>query len=178
MTPEQLRDLGLGRYRAERYDEAAQAFAEAAEALEQAGDERAAAEMRNNLCVVRLAQSDWAGALAAVTGTPETFRRLGDLLREGQATANLAAAHDGAGRIELAVEGYLQAIDLLGRAGDHETRAACYKKLSGLQIKLGQQMQALAAMRSGLNLSPDAELNAREKALKDLLNRAMKMMGL
>lgn len=178
MSPEQLKDLGLKHYRAEQYAQAAQAFEAAAQALEQAGDQGAAAEMRNNLCVVRLAQADWEGALAAVAGTPETFRRLGDLLREGQATANLAAAHDGAGRLEPAAAGYLQAIDLLGRAGDQETRAACFKKLSALQIKLGQQMQALASMRSGLNLSPDSDLNAKEKRLKDLLNRAMKMMGL
>lgn len=178
MSPEQLKDLGLKYYHAEQHTEAAQAFQGAAEALEQAGDHGAAAEMRNNLCVVRLAQADWEGALAAVAGTRETFRRLGDSLREGQAVANLAAAHDGAGHIEQAAEGYVQAIDLLGRAGDQETRAACFKKLSALQIKLGQQMQALASMRSGLNLSPDSDLSAKEKMLKDLLNRAMKMMGL
>jgi tetratricopeptide (TPR) repeat protein len=176
MTPDQLKDLGLQHYRAERYAEAAQSFAGAAHAFQANGDSSAAAEMRNDECVARLALRDWEGALAAATGTPETFRALGDRLREGQAIANLAAAHDGAGRVEQAAEYYVQAIDLLGQAGEDDTRAACYKKLSALQIKLGQQMQALASMRSGLNLSP--ELTARERTLQQLLDKAMKMMGL
>ncbi|MBL8055661.1 MAG: hypothetical protein JNK29_03130, partial [Anaerolineales bacterium] len=104
------------------------------------------------------------------------FRALGDRRREGEALANQAAAHDGAGEVEPAVALYLQAIDCLGGAGETETRAACYKKLSALQIKLGQQLQALASMRSGLNLS--SELTPKEKALKELLDKAMKMTGL
>jgi tetratricopeptide (TPR) repeat protein len=175
MAPDDLKQRGLAHYQAERYAEAASAFAEAAAALESAGDHGAAAEMRNNLCVALMAQNNWDEALAAVQGTPEAFRALGDRLREGQAVANLAAAHDGAGHVEQAAEAYVQAIDLLGQAGDPETRAACFKKLSALQIKLGQQMQALASMRSGLNLS--SELAPKEKLLKELLNKAMRMMG-
>jgi tetratricopeptide (TPR) repeat protein len=176
MTPAEFKDLGLQHYRAGRFDEAARAFDEAAQACARAGDPGAAAEMRNNLGVVRLAQQDWAGALAAVEGTPEVFRALGDRLREGQAAANLAAAHDGAGQVERAAELYVQAIDLLGQAGEAETRAACFKKLSALQVQRGQQMQALASMRSGLNLS--SELTPKEKMLKELLDKAMKMMGM
>jgi tetratricopeptide (TPR) repeat protein len=176
MTPETLKQTGLAHFRAERFLEAAQAFDTAIDACERAGDRAAAAELRNNLAVVRMAQADWAGALAAVAGTPEVFRSLGDRLREGQALANQAAAHDGAGAVEPAVALYLQAIELLTQAGEAETRAACYKKLSALQIKLGQQLQALASMRAGLNLS--SELTVKEKALKELLDKAMKMTGL
>jgi tetratricopeptide (TPR) repeat protein len=176
MSPESLRQAGLDHYRADRLPEAAQAFAEAAAAYDAAGDRAAAAEMRNNAAVVRMAQADWAGAQAALAGTPELFRALGDRRREGEALANQAAAHDGAGDAEPAVALYLQAIDRLGEAGEAETRAACYKKLSALQIKLGQQLQALASMRSGLNLS--SELSPKEKALKELLDKAMKMTGL
>jgi hypothetical protein len=39
-------------------------------------------------------------------------------------------------------------------------------------------MQALSSMRSGLNLSNPEALTAKEKALKDLLDKAMKMMGM
>lgn len=178
MTPHELKDRGFQLYRAEHYAEAARAFEDAARAFEALGDRAAAAEQRNNACVVRLAQKDWAGALAAVEGTPEIFRALGDKLRAAQAIANLAAAHDGAGHVEEATELYIQAIDQFGALGEKETRAACFKKLSALQIKLGQQMQALASMRSGLNLSNSGELTAKEKALKELLDKAMKMMGL
>lgn len=175
MSPHDLQASGLRHYRAERYAAAAAAFAEAALGFEAAGDNASAAEMRNNLGVVRLALEDWAGALAAVAGTPDVFRAHGDRLREAQAIANLAAAHDGAGHVEQAAELYVQAVDLFGQLGETETRAACFKKLSALQIKLGQQLQALASMHSGLNLS--AELSPQEKLLKEMIDKAVKLMG-
>jgi tetratricopeptide (TPR) repeat protein len=175
MSPSELKEQGLKHYRAERHAEAAQAFAEAAQSYEAAGDRANAAELRNNVCVVKMAMNDWSGALAAVEGTPEVFHALGDALREARAIANLAAAHDGAGHVEQAAELYMEAIDMFGALGETETRAACFKKLSALQIKLGQQMQALASMRSGLTLA--SELSPKEKMLKDLLDRAMKMIG-
>ena len=92
-----------------------------------------------------------------------------------QAEANLAAAHEGAGQVDEALALYVQAIDQFGELGERENRAACFKKLSGLQVKKGQQMQALASMQAGLNLS--SELSAKEKTLKGVLNQAMKMIG-
>jgi tetratricopeptide (TPR) repeat protein len=155
--------------------EAATAFTEAQRQFEAAGDRAAAAEMRNNLCVIHMAQEAWPAAIAVVAETPETFRELGDSMREAQALANLAAAHDGAGHIDQAAELYVQAIDLFGQLGERDTRAACFKKLSNLQVKQGNKLQALASMRSGLNLS--TELSAQEKVLKEALDKATRLMG-
>ncbi len=174
-SPTELKEQGLAAHRAERFAEAAAKFAEAAQAFEVAGDRVAAAEMRNNLCVVKMAEEDWEAAIAAVEGTPAIFHECGDALREAQANANLAAAHEGAGHDDEALELYQRAIDQFGELGEKDTRAACFKKLSGLQVKHGQQMQALASMRSGLNLSGD--LSPKEKALKGVLNQALKMIG-
>src|SRR5574337_64947 len=113
-SPSELKDDGLALYRGEKYREAADKFAGAARACEAAGDRGAAAEMRNNQCVALMAMNEWEAARAAVEGTPETFRVLGDRMREAQAIANLAAAHDGAGHVEQAAEMYMQAIDLFG----------------------------------------------------------------
>jgi tetratricopeptide (TPR) repeat protein len=173
-SPQELKDQGLAAYRADRLDEAADKFAAAAQAFEAAGDPGAAAEMRNNLCVVKLAQEAWEAALAAVAGTPEIFHELGDALREAQAVANLAAAHEGAGHVDEALELYQQAVNQFGDLGEKDNRAACFKKMSALQIKRGQQMQALASMQAGLNLSP--QLSAKEKTLQGVLNQAMKMI--
>jgi len=112
--------------------------------------------------------------MAAVAGTPEIFHELGDALRKAQATANLAAAHDGAGHVDEALALYEQAVDQFGELGEKDNRAACFKKLSALQVKRGQQMQALASMQSGLNLSE--KLTTKEKALKGALDQAMKMI--
>lgn len=175
MTPDELKNAGLAHFRADRLADADAAFTAAAAAYAQAGQPGAAAEMRNNCAVTRLARADWAGAQAVLDGTPEVFQALGDHRRQGEALANQAAALDGAGAVEPAVARYLQAIDVLAAAGETETRAACHKKLSALQIKLGQQLQALASMRSGLRLS--SELSAQERALKELLDKAMRLTG-
>jgi tetratricopeptide (TPR) repeat protein len=175
-TAAEHKDQGLALYQAEKYPEAVAEFELAARAFADAGDPVAAAEMRNNLCVVRMAQQDWASAIEAVSGTPEFFRERGDKMREAQAVANMAAARDGAGEVEAAAGLYVTAIDLFGQLGEKDVRSACFKKLSGLQVKQGQKLQALASMRSGLRLSDD--LTPQEKRLKGLLDRAMRMTGL
>ncbi len=174
-SPLELKDQGLRFYRADQFPQAAEKFTQAAQAYAETGDEVTAAEMLNNLCVVRLAQQDWDAARAVVAGTPDIFRAHGDALREAQALANLAAAHDGAGQVEDAIPLYEKVIEIFGALNEQDNRAACYKKLSALQIKKGLQLQALASMHSGLNLSP--ELTAKEKTLKAMLDRAMKMIG-
>ncbi len=174
-TAAELKDQGLAFFHKDQYAEAADRFAEAAKAYEAAGDSLQAAEARNNLGVVRLAQQEWDAALAAVEGTPEIFQSAGDRLRQAQAIANLANAHDGAGHLDQAAERYEQAIDLFTELGENETRAACWKALSGVQYKQDKKLQAMASMQAGLRLAPN--LSAREKTLKGLLDQAFKLMG-
>lgn len=171
----ELKEQGLAFFRKEELPQAAERFAQAASAYEARGEPLEAAEARNNLGVVRLAQQDWDGALTAVEGTPEIFAAAGDRLRQAQAIANQANAHDGAGHLEPAAERYEQAIDLFTELGETETRAACWKALAGVQLKQDKKLQAMASMQAGLKLAP--KLSAREKTLKGLLDQAFKMMG-
>lgn len=176
-TATQLKDTGLSYFRLDQYADAAARFTEAAAAFEADGQPLDAAEMRNNLCVVRLAQQDWPAALAAVEGTPAIFEAAGDATRAARAVGNLARALEGVGRLDEAADAYEQAIarySALGAAED-ENRAACYKALSGIQLKQDKKFQALASMQSGLNLTQT--LSAREKTLKGLLDQAFKLMG-
>jgi len=174
-TASELKQQGLAYYQKDQLAEAADCFAQAAGAYDAQAEPLAAAEARNNLAVVRLAQQDWPSALAAVEGTPQIFAAGGDRLRQAQAIANLANAHDGAGHVEQAGEYYEQAIDMLTELGEKETRAACWKALCGIQLKQDKKLQALAAMQAGLKLSP--KLSPREKTLKGLLDQAIKLMG-
>ncbi len=174
-TAPELKQQGLALFRQDQLDEAVAKFEAAAQLFAADGQSADAAEMRNNVAVVRLAQKDWPAALAAVAGTPEVFRARSDQLREAQALSNLAAARDGAGQLDEAAVLYEQAIDLFGQIGDKENRAACWKALSALQIKQDKKLQALASMQAGLNLS--SNLSPREKTLKGLLDRALKMIG-
>jgi tetratricopeptide (TPR) repeat protein len=174
-SPTELKTQGLQLFQADRLAEAADKFLEAAQAFTAEGDKGAAAEMMNNVGVVRLAEKNWEAALTAVQGTPEVFHELGDQMREAQAMSNLANAHDGAGRLDDAARLYERAIDLFAELGETENRAACWKALSGVQIKQGKQLQAVASMQAGLKLSP--KLSAKEKAYKSVLDQAMKMIG-
>jgi tetratricopeptide (TPR) repeat protein len=174
-SPTELKAQGLAHFRAERYDEAAEAFAEAASAFAAQGERGAAAEMMNNAAVVCLARQQWEMALNAAQGTPAVFHALGDKLREAQALSNVANALENLGRLDEAAPLYEQAIDLFSALGEKENRAACWKALSNLQIKQDKKLQALASMQAGLNLVED--LSPREKTLKGLLDKAMKLIG-
>ncbi len=176
MDAEALKKTGLDHFKADRFADAASAFDQSALAFEAAGRPADAAEMRNNLCVVKMSQDDWPGALAAVEGTEAVFAAAGDSRREAQAIANRAACFEGLGRVEDALQTYQRAIDLLGDIGEHETRSACYKRMSGLQVKSGQQLQALASMRSGLDLTDRPSM--RERMLKGMLDKAIKGLGM
>ena len=170
-----LKDRGLAHFRAERLEEAAEAFAQAAHAFAEQNERASAAEMMNNVAVVCLAQQKYALALNAVQGTPAVFRALGDPLREAQATMNLGNALDNLGRLTEALPKYEHAIALFTELGETENRAVCWKALSTVQIKLDKKLQALASMHAGLTLTP--ELSTKEKTLKGLLDQAMKLLS-
>jgi tetratricopeptide (TPR) repeat protein len=174
-NPNSLKEQGLQLFHQDKLAEAAEKFQAAADLYQAEGQAVSAAEARNNVCVVRLAEKDWDAALAAVKGTPELFQQHGQPLRQAQALSNLAAAHDGAGHLDEAAALYEQAIDLYKELGDTENRAACWKALSNLQIKQDNKLQALASMQAGLNLSTD--LSPKEKTLKGLLDQAFKLMN-
>jgi tetratricopeptide (TPR) repeat protein len=125
-----IKEEGLELFRRDQLAEAAEKFQEAARLFEAEGQPVGAAEMLNNVCVVRLAEKNWEAALAAVQGTPKLFEQHGERLRQAQALSNLAAAHDGAGSLDQAAALYEQAIDLYKDLGDTENRAACWKALS------------------------------------------------
>ena len=174
-TAAELKEQGLALFRKDRLAEAADRFAQAAALYAAEGQPPAAAEMRNNLAVIHLAEKDWQAALADVDGTPEVFRAAGDRLREAQALSNLAAANEGLEELETAAEQYVAAIEIFTELGEKENRSACWKALSGLQIKQDKKLQALASMQAGLNLQP--KLSIREKTLKGLLDKAFKLMN-
>ncbi len=174
-TAAELKDKGLALFRKDRLAEAADCFTQAAALYAAGGQAPAAAEMRNNLAVIHLAAKDWQAALADVNGTPEIFRAAGDRLREAQALSNRAAANEGLEELEAAAEHYLAAIEIFTELGEKENRSACWKALSGLQIKQDKKLQALASMQAGLNLQP--KLSMREKTLKGLLDKAFKLMN-
>jgi tetratricopeptide (TPR) repeat protein len=173
-SPTELKDAGLALFRQDKYVEAIAKFTEAAQRYEAQSDLAAAAEMRNNIGVMHIAEKNFEAALEAVVGTPDVFHAIGDKLREAQAISNIANILENLSRFDEAAKLYEQAIAMFTELNERENRAACWKALSNVQVKLDKKMQALASMQAGLNLSPN--LSARERTLKGLIERAMGMI--
>lgn len=173
-SPSELKAAGIALFRKEKYPAAIEKFTAAAQLYDAQGQRAEAAEMRNNIGVMHIAQKNFEAALDAVVGTPDVFRELGDKLREAQAISNIANILENLNRLDEAAKLYEQAIAMFTELNERDNRAACWKALSNVQVKQDKKFQALASMQAGLNLTP--QLSARERTLKGLIDRAMGMM--
>lgn len=150
LSHKKLEIEGAKAYQRGDYHAAAVAFRMAAVSLNAAGEIQKAAEMANNCCVAFLQCGKAKEALQAVEGTPAIFSTSGDVRNQGLALGNLAAAMEALGRMEEAADYYQQSADALEQAGDDASRLKVMQALSAMQLKSGQQLQALASMQNGL----------------------------
>jgi len=141
---------GKSAYQRGDFLEAAHQFETASQAYRDAGLELDAAEMANNASVAYLRAEKAELALKTSAGTEEVFARAGDLRRQGIALGNQASALEALKRYKEAETLYLISADLLSQVGEDQLRASVMQSLSMLQLKTGQQLQALATMQSGL----------------------------
>jgi tetratricopeptide (TPR) repeat protein len=174
LTPRQLDQEGQTAFRGGRYLEAAATFERAAVGFTTAGDVLAAAESANNRSVALLKFGDAAGALQAALGTESIFAAGHDLRRQGMACANQAAALEGLGRLEEALDRYGLASDLLKQAGEKESRAMVLECITSLQLRTGKQLQALASMEAALDHKP--HLSLKDRLLRKLLQTPLGML--
>src|SRR5574342_685857 len=98
--PVKLHGVGITHFRAGRFADAAQAFAEAYAAVEASGDRHWAAEILNDLGVARRELADWVQAEAALEEAYALFTELGDVKGKAQAMGNVASVLEGQGRYE------------------------------------------------------------------------------
>jgi tetratricopeptide (TPR) repeat protein len=140
---------------------AAEGFRAAANAYAQAGDEAAAAEAANNLCVALLQADRPQEALACVQDTPAVFERFNDPARAAQAHGNAGSALEGCGRLAEAEACYLRSRNGFREVGDREAEALILQRLSHVRLRQGQPLDALAAMQSSLDVAPRGGLVRR-----------------
>ena len=175
LTPRDLTAEGKAAYAAKKYPEAGAVFERANRAYMAAGDFLNAAEAANNASVAWLQAGDPEKALLLAAGTETTFETAGDLLRQGIALANQAAALDGLNRKQEALDYYQRAAEYLKQAGENEMRAMVLKNISTLQLQTGGHLQALASMDAALDQKK--KLSLRERLLKLLLRVPFDMMN-
>ena len=175
LTAKELIAEAQGAYKAKRYNDAAALFEQAARALQTSGDSLAAAEAANNSSVAFLQAGNAADALRLTEGTPAVFADTGDVRRQGMALANQAAALEGLHHLPQALETYQQASELLKQAGEKDLRALVLENISSLQLRTGNQLQALASMDTALDHK--GKLSIRERLLKKLLRVPFDMLN-
>lgn len=165
---------GLQAFQAGDYQAAATHFEEAAQACASAGDAPAAAEMQNNRSVALLKAGNAAEALQAAGGTDEVFAQIADLRRQGMALGNQAAALEALGRLKEASEKYERSAELLKQTGETQLRAHVLESLSALQLRTGNQLQAMATMQSAL--ASKKKLSLKDRLLNNLLKVPFRMI--
>jgi tetratricopeptide (TPR) repeat protein len=175
LNPKQLDEEGKVAYSHRDFSAAARAFQAASQSYASSGDDLSSAEMSNNASVALLQAGDAEGALQAVGTTPEIFAQAGDLRRQGMALGNRGAALDTLKRFDEAIEAYEQSAEVFKQIGADDLRANVLKSLSGLQLRTGRQMQALASMQAGLDQMEKP--TPQQSLLKRLLRFPLQMLG-
>ncbi len=167
ISPEELEKEAKQEYKKKKYLTAAKAFQAAAEGYTQLGDQLKAAEMLNNASVAYLQAEHPDSALKTALKTDETFAAAGDLRRQAIALGNQAAAYEALGQLESAAQAYQESSDLLREIGDRELRPSVMQSLSAVQLRLGQQLEALATMQAVLEQVENPGI--KQKLLKKVL---------
>lgn len=165
--PKQLSTQASQLYQEGDFTQAANLFAEAAQAYQAAGNLVEAAEMRNNQSVALLQDDDADGALKAVLGTDAVFAEAGDVRRQGLAVGNEAAALEELKRLDEAIARYQVSADLLEQAGEDQMRALVLQSTAWILIRRGKLFEGLFAMNSGLRGVKNPTL--KQKILRAIL---------
>jgi tetratricopeptide (TPR) repeat protein len=160
-SADDLAQQALRAYRRGDLPAAIQGFEAATDAFARIGDEPSAAEAANNLCVALLQDARPREALARVQGTPAVFESHGDPRRAAQAYGNLGNALEDCGRTAEAGAAYRQSLELFRSLGEHQGEALILQRISQLQLRQGQPLEALASMQASLEVAPRGGLLRR-----------------
>jgi tetratricopeptide (TPR) repeat protein len=149
-TPQSLAEEAERVYQEGDFESAARLYGEAASTFQALGSTLDSAEMKNNQSVSFLQAGNPQSALDAVTGTADIFANAKDLRRQGIALANVATPLQSLGRLDEAVEGYLQASVVFKQAGEDQLYATVMQAVAGIHLRRGKIFEALSAQRAGL----------------------------
>ena len=167
VNPKELGAEARNLYQKGEYVAAAQTFQACAYAYTSLSQAALAVEMRSNASVAFLMAGELPAALDALAGVEEFYAQSGDIRSLALAVGNRAAILDQLRQDEAALAAYERCADLLKQAGDFESRSYVMQSLSKLQLRRGQQLQALATMQAGIDAIPNP--SPRQKLLKRLL---------
>ena len=134
----ELEERGKRAFAEKKYPEAAEYFAQAADAFITGRAGSNAAEMKNNQSVALLQAGRPQEALEAALGTDEYFAGMNDYKRQAMALGNQAAALDALKRYEEAIIKYERSAELFERVGAGEMRSMVLKSAAAIKLKTGK----------------------------------------
>ena len=151
VNPTTLAEQGKKEYEQENYLAAADRFDQAAQAYASKKDALNAAEMKNNQSVALLQAGKAKEALQATEGTEEIFQNAGDIRRQGIAVSNRAAALEGLKNWKEALAEYDRAASLFEGIGEGDMHSMVRKAAANLNLKRGRltdsQMDVFDSLR-------------------------------
>lgn len=175
LSPQSIAQEAKTFYKNKEFEEAAKRFKAAAEAYSIINDQINEAEMLNNCSVAYLQSGNAQAALDSVSGTVKVFYDNGDQKRMAIAYANRAAAFEGLGQYENAIEDYQKSSEILKELGEDEKRSQVLHSISALQLKTKDVFQALASMQASVNAIDKPK--PKYRLLKQLLKIPFKILN-
>ena len=169
--PVKLHALGITHFRAGRFADAAQAFADAYAMAEAAGDRQRAAEALNDLGVARRELAEWVQAEAALEKAYALFAELGNAKGKAQVMGNMGSVFEGQARHNEAADAYKQSAKMFEEIGDSDSAMYAWQALSRMRLKQKEWLPAIAAYEEGIEAMPDHSLK------KGLLKRLLRLPG-
>jgi tetratricopeptide (TPR) repeat protein len=176
ISPQDLVKEAKKYYGRKNYIQAAELYRKAAESYRIRSDDTDAAEQMNNSSVAYLQSGNAQAALDAASGTDHIFMQNGDKVHQAMALANQAAALEELQRDPEALAFYQDSAALLKASNEREMRSQVMKKISALQIRAGNKMDATVSMYGALE--DKEKLTGKEKPLKKLLDTLFGYMGI
>jgi tetratricopeptide (TPR) repeat protein len=157
----ELAQQAMRAYQRGDYPAAIDGFRAASDVYASRGEELAAAEAANNLCVALLQADHPREAVECVQGTAGVFERHQQLALAAQAYGNLGTALESCGRAAEAEAAYQHSLDLFRSVGNREGESLILQRLSKVQLRQGLPIEALAAMQASLEAAPRGGLLRR-----------------
>lgn len=172
---DKLQKEGVDAFRAGNFELAEEKFLALIDAATAENNPAKVAEAHNDLGVVRKQLGDIDGALIALDFALQYYQSVDDERGEAQVLGNFGMVEEAAGKIEDAIQSYLDSAAIFEELGDSEMAMYSWQALSRLRLKNKDWINAIAAYEEGIAHLPDSSI--KKKIVQTLLKTPQKLLG-
>jgi len=172
---EKLQKEGVDAFRAGNFELAEEKFLALIDAATAENNPAKVAEAHNDLGVVRKQLGDIDGALIALDFALDYYQSVDDARGEAQVLGNFGMVEEAAGKIEDAIQSYLDSAAIFEELGDSEMAMYSWQALSRLRLKNKDWINAIAAYEEGIAHLPDNSI--KKKIVQTLLKTPGAFLG-